>query len=345
MTRELPANRGRIVWHAKITVAVLPLILFSCSTVMERDPLPGYSTISSFGEQVRTLTFDSGVKVTINAGPASKFDWGAPVDLVFYALPNGNTTEQTIGKVVSDSIDWHFGIQHIGAQTRRLREVMAGRTIVVAYLEAPRLSWPLWRRQYEGGSPMIRNIVDSIASLMPANDVRITLSGHSGGGSFVFGYLNSVDRIPERVRRISFLDSNYGYSAGERHGEKLIAWLNESSDHCLSVIAYDDRNITLNGKPVIGPDGGTYRRTLEMKEALQKVFVLTDSVRDNIRRFRGLDGRIDILLHENPENRILHTTLVGEMNGFIQAMTSGTAFEGIAGLFNGPIAYKKWIAP
>ena len=33
------------------------------------------------------------------------------------------------------------------------------------------------------------------------------------------------------------------------------------------------------------------------------------------------------------------------MNGFIQAMTSGTAFEGIAGLFNGPIAYKKWIAP
>jgi len=32
----------------------------------------------------------------------------------------------------------------------------------------------------------------------------------------------------------------------------------------LVVIAYDDRNITLDGKPVVGPTGGTYRATERM---------------------------------------------------------------------------------
>ena len=312
---------------------------------MQQTRIPGFEIGPDFGEQVKTLTFTSGVKVTINAGSRSMFDPGKPVELIFYALPNGNTTEQTIGKAVQEGVDWHFGIQHIGAQVRRLREVITDRNIVIAYLEAEQLSWPLWRRKHDGGSPIILGIVDSVAALMPVKEVRIVLSGHSGGGSFIFGYLNGVRHIPDRVERISFLDSNYGYSDDEGHGQKLIEWLRASNDHCLSVIAYDDRNITLNGKLVVGPDGGTYRRTLQMKETLLKSFALTDSVRENIRRFRGLNGRIDILLHENPENRILHTTLVGAMNGFIQGMCSGTPYEGVAATFNGPVTYEKWIAP
>jgi len=44
--------------------------------------------------------------------------------LILYALPNGNTIEQTKGRRVAEGLDWHFGIQHIAAQTRYLRRYM-----------------------------------------------------------------------------------------------------------------------------------------------------------------------------------------------------------------------------
>ena len=50
----------------------------------------------------------------------------------------------TIGKLPGD--DWHFDIQHIGAQTRFLRQSIKGKTLVVAYLENSLKSWPAWRR-------------------------------------------------------------------------------------------------------------------------------------------------------------------------------------------------------
>ena len=72
------------------------------------------------GRALEVLRLDPGVRVVIDRPepPASK-----PVLLVFYALPNGNTIEQTIGKAIGPGDDWHFDIQHIGAQTRFLREV------------------------------------------------------------------------------------------------------------------------------------------------------------------------------------------------------------------------------
>ena len=33
--------------------------------------------------------------------------------LIFYALPNGNTTAETMGKKIKEGDDWHFDIQHI----------------------------------------------------------------------------------------------------------------------------------------------------------------------------------------------------------------------------------------
>jgi hypothetical protein len=41
--------------------------------------------------------------------------------LILYALPNGNTTAQTMGKKIQPGDDWHFDIQHIKAQTEFLR--------------------------------------------------------------------------------------------------------------------------------------------------------------------------------------------------------------------------------
>jgi len=35
--------------------------------------------------------------------------------IILYALPNGNTTEHTMGKKKVEGDDWHFDIQHIKA--------------------------------------------------------------------------------------------------------------------------------------------------------------------------------------------------------------------------------------
>ena len=55
--------------------------------------------------------------------------------------------------------------------------------------------------------------------------MRIALAGHSGGGSFLFGFIDGGDAIPDDVERIVFLDANYSYSDADKHGDKLLAWL------------------------------------------------------------------------------------------------------------------------
>src|SRR5262249_5908759 len=59
----------------------------------------------------------------------------------------------------------------------------------------------------------------------------------------------------------------------------------------------------------------------------------------------GLDGRVSIYVHTNPKNRILHTALVGEMNGLMRVLTDGNPKAPDWGSFGGPRAYARWIEP
>ncbi len=70
-----------------------------------------------FQEQQRVLHIEPGVTATIVAPPRWQFDAARPTLLVLYALPNGNTTAQTIGRSAA-RLDWHYDIQHIGADPR-----------------------------------------------------------------------------------------------------------------------------------------------------------------------------------------------------------------------------------
>ncbi|MBN1900247.1 hypothetical protein JW926_02845 [Candidatus Sumerlaeota bacterium] len=306
-------------------------------------PWRDFETSAHFDEQIKRYTIEPGAKVHINAPSVRDFDSHKPAHLIFFALPNGNTTEQTIGKKLKSGVDWHFGIQHIGAQTRRLREAIKDKNIVTVYLEAEGRSWPSWRQRNAESGSLIKEIIESAAREFDGMQTTIHLSGHSGGGSFIFGFLNGVEHIPDNVKRISFLDSNYGYSDAERHGDKIVEWLGKSSDHRLVVICYDDRDVTLNGKPIVGPTGGTWRRTINMIHRLERAFPMEKTREKDVTRYRDQKRQIDILMHENPEKKILHTALVGDMNGFIHAETSGTEYEGKAAAFNGPVTYERWI--
>ena len=53
-------------------------------------------------------------------------------------------------------------------------------------------------------------------------------------------------------------------------------------------------------------------------------FPFTQKSSDGLQRHTALDGRLQILLKENPTREVLHTRLV-EWNGFIHSMLTGTA--------------------
>lgn len=332
------------------------------STVIP-DPtlLPGFHRASYFGEQTREEWLTPGVRAVLNAPTA--LDPEKPTRLIIFATPNGNTIEHTLGTMLSDNgisgkTDWHFDIQHVAAQVRRLREIDKRDNIVLACVEAEGLSWPAWRAKHTDNVAIIRLIVETLRGRFVGQNgglPRVMLTGHSGGGSFTFGFINAAPVIPDWVERIGFLDSNYSYSddPADRHGDKLLTWLRNDSAradspdaHHLIVIAYDDRNIILDGKPVVGPTGGTYRATERMIDRFARDTTLTNKKIGPFDSKIGMKGQVQFFVHPNPVNKILHTVLVGEMNGLLAAMTAHTPEEATWGTFGGPDrAYQKWVTP
>ncbi len=313
-----------------------------------REPVewPGFSTSPHWDEQVLLTTLGGDVRVLMNAPPAESVDATLPTRLIVYALPNGNTIEQTAGRQLAEGDHWRFDIQHIAAQTRMLRETVRDETIVVAYLEAAGLSWPTWRREREDSGPRIVALMEELRTLAnpSGGELRIFLTGHSGGGSLTFGYLNALGAVPEDVDRIAFLDSNYGYAAEDGHGTKLLAWLSADRQRTLVVMAYDDREIELDGKKVVGPAGGTWRASQRMIDdfAARGVTFQTEMEGAFIVE-RALGGQVVVMRHPNPENKILHTVMVGEMNGLLHTATLRTKWEEAWGSFGEPRAYGRWV--
>jgi hypothetical protein len=299
-----------------IRCPALAVLLLVTACAPQRLDLPQFAPSGSFGERTRVLAISPGLTATFVA-PAT-VDRNKPVDLILYALPNGNSTAHTIGRRLTEGMDWHYDIQHIGAQTRALRERGLDQAIVV-YLEAESKSWPQWRRAlgYDRANARIVEIVDEVrAAVGNPRRMRVTLTGHSGGGSFMFGFIEGQDALPSWLERIAFLDANYNFEP--RHGEKLSAWLRGDRRNTLVVLAYDDREIMLDGKKVVSDSGGTWRASERMIRNLSGFFSLTEGKFGEFNRFRG--DQIEILLHPNPGNRILHTEMIGEMNGYMHAL-------------------------
>src|SRR6185295_15248774 len=101
----------------------------------------------NWGERVATFHMDEGLRVQIN-WPAKFEVSSSPVRLIFFTLPNGNTIEHTVGCKTQEGMDWHYGIQHIGAQVRRLREISPDERFVIVYMEADKLTWPRWKTNH-----------------------------------------------------------------------------------------------------------------------------------------------------------------------------------------------------
>ena len=324
-------------------VSVVSIVLCVCSATSAESA--GFEGGRNFGEQSRWAAMEEGIRLYVNA--PGTMDAAKPTLLVVYATPNGSSIEETLGCAKGNGVGWKFDIQHVAAQVRRFRELDSRRNIVLAVTEAPGKSWPAFRQSRMDANEVIRRVLDEAAKGLVGGGIKTVLTGHSGGGSFIFGYVNGAATIPDSVERIVFLDANYAYSDEEkdRHGDKLLAWLSGDEERRLVVIAYDDREIVLDGKKVVGPQGGTFRATQRMLGRFRKDVEVKEGAAGSFNHFSALDGRAQFFVHPNRENRILHTALVGEMNGLLHGLTLRTNLEGKWGAFGGPRAYEKWVQP
>lgn len=324
---------------------VVFVITFCLGTLLYGQPgtLPGFTKSRFFDEQLLTFKFPSDVTIHINAPKAESLRTDRITRIVLFTLPNGNTIDWTIGKEAGPNDDWHYEIQHIGAQTRFLRRLAPGQNIVTVYLEAAGLSWPIWSQNHPSDKyKLIYAIVDSVRSIFTNFPHEVVLNGHSGGGNFLFNFLNGQEAIPDFVKRIAFLDSDYNYSDDLRHGDKLAAWLNAAPDHFLCVLAYNDSIALYEGQPVVSPTGGTWYRSKMMQRKLAEYFTFSFEENPEFLKYVALNGRIQFWLKKNPTRAILHTVQV-ERNGFIHSVVSGTANDHIGYEYYGEHAYEDLV--
>ena len=213
--------------------------------------------------------------------------------------------------------------------------------IPLAVLTAALLALPLWRRKNDPQHRRIPEVVEALRRRF--SHATIVLTGHSAGGSFTFGYLDGIERIPDDIERIAFLDSNYAYDPAKGHDAKLAQWLAASDAHRLCVLAYEDHVALLNGKAFVSENGGTWGRSQAMLRDLTAKFPFTRDDQAGLQRHTALGGRVKFLLKENPAKAVLHTRQV-ELNGFIHAMLIGTEHESQNYEYLGARAYTEWIA-
>lgn len=328
-------------------IALAILLIFASGAAADE----GWQRSKWFNEKYLTTAVEPNIRIHVNApsdDTSHSLDEQRPAPpatrLIVYALPNGNTIEQTLGCAMREGLDWRYDIQHVAAQVRLLRSLMPDERIVLLCVEAEGLSWPNWRRNHANANAVLSGLVADWRKRYGGPNARVTLTAHSGGGSLISGVIEATDQIPTFIDRIAELDANYSFDAA-LHAGKLRDWLRDDAPRCFIVIAYDDREITLDGKRVVGPEGGTYRATARTRDALRQYFPLLQSQRTPFTESIGLAGRVRLYVHENPENKILHTALVGEMNGLVHSLTLETPHEEKWGKFGGPRAYARWIQP
>ncbi len=260
--------------------------------------------------------------------------------VIFYALANGNSTMQAMGKKTDTISDWRLNIQHIKAQTAFVREELPEKNIVLVYLENDFKSWPFWKTKHTGYVREIQHIVDTIFSEFNSGQTSICLNGHSGGGRFIFGFFDGVKIIPKYITRIVFLDSNYGYE--HAYGIQINKWLKANKNASLQVFAYDDSEVELNGKRIVSDTGGTWYRSHLMLKDLSPHYQFKMTKNDSLIIYKSSNTKIGFYLKINPQREIFLSKQV-ELNGFIQSILAGTKRESVNYRYYGRRAYEDFI--
>ncbi|HBG25359.1 MAG: hypothetical protein A2X17_06960 [Bacteroidetes bacterium GWF2_41_61] len=289
-------------------------------------------------------------RVVVNIPSLESLKSNRETRIILYALPNGNTIEQTEGVLFENgekrAREWRYDIQHIAAQVRFLRERDHRYNYIVVYLESTTKAWTSHASAHSNSPALYKSLLDSIRSyianelpkIAPLTRQRIVVASHSGGGRYVFNLIKGMDSIPSYVEKFAFMDSNYGYET-DLHADKLAKWIRV--ERSLGVISYVDTTVILDGKRVVSATGGTGYRSHLMANDLRERGVEMDFKRDTT--FTGYKGGwVEIKIKENPTGKIYHTVLV-ERNGLIHMVLFGSRLERRGYSFWGTRCYSKYI--
>jgi len=148
MRNNMFGRRNMQIHYFRSMIVLLGGFFLSLTLAQEELEFPGFNPSPFFGEQVVTFRLNDDMTIHIDAASVDSFRTDLPIGLILYALPNGNTIEHTVGKTLLTGEDWHYNIQHIGAQARFLRQQIQDYNLVTVYLEATQLSWPSWKTHF-----------------------------------------------------------------------------------------------------------------------------------------------------------------------------------------------------
>src|SRR4051812_34747259 len=90
----------------------IPLLALLSAPVAADDANQRLSPSPWFGEKAATFQEIPQVRIHVNLPAGQANAAGKPTRLIVYALPNGNTLEQTLGCKMAEGLDWHYDIQH-----------------------------------------------------------------------------------------------------------------------------------------------------------------------------------------------------------------------------------------
>ncbi len=331
----------------KIILSALAFCLSFSLFGQQENVLPGFTKGPYYDEQILDFTYEPEALIYINAPSAAELDRNKPTKIVMYGLPNGNTITYTRGKVMHEGDDFRYDIQHIDAQTRFIRNTAKEYNFVTVYMQAAMRSWSTWRKGEPGKAQRDRMVVDMleyVLEIFKDYNPHIELNSHSGGGNFIWAVMEACDEIPDYVKKISFIDSDYNWE-NEKYGPKLLAWLEKSEDNSLFVTGYGDYRARLDGKQFVSKQGGTWTRTKRMRKYLVENLKDTKWTRRhgcNVVYYTARDRKIQIYAIRNWERKIYHTVFV-ELNGYIQSVFIGTEHEGQGYTFMGERAYGEYV--
>ncbi|MBK8953456.1 MAG: hypothetical protein IPM85_15535 [Chitinophagaceae bacterium] len=180
--------------------------------------------------------------------------------------------------------------------------------------------------------------MDSLSGLF-GKKRYVYLNGHSGGGSFIFGFIAGVELMPSYIKRISFLDSDYGYDSS--YYLKLRTWLRKGKNS-LNVFAYNDSIALYNGKPFVSATGGTWYRSRLILSHLRPDFDFRPVLTDSLEIWKTFDEKVQFFFKYNLNRGIYHTQQV-ELNGFIHSVLCGTKLDSKGYSYYGVRAYASYI--
>ena len=151
--------------------------------------------------------------VSIMIDEPESFIPGARTEIIFYALPNGNSIEWTAGKKMEEGDDWHYNIQHIAAQTAFLRDKDRKSNIVTVYLMARQKAWNNWHKQHlDICKETYESIFADVIALYEQYGPSVTISSHSGGGYLIFNYFRGADEINKKIGAIFHRTDLFAFS-------------------------------------------------------------------------------------------------------------------------------------